>query len=429
MGNDHEPWSPFQSLKTIFSQNEEKVTEPSSSNPNSDLLINQSDNLDNQLSGTDTTQVAEIATIDCGDFSLSTLDELSRARTSRSVFAWSSFVDQNKPPLIHFGEKEKVVRISEAEWGVPENWFVLGDIHGDFYALINCLKYIHRTCPDFRLIFLGDLVDRGHHPMECLWILLAYAKYFPNRILWLAGNHDVAVQEQADKSFSASVLPSEFLDHLNKIDSWTPFRREFGREYIELVKDLPRAALFPDGMLVTHGGFPLSDLQKELSEKVSLEEKQAWLNSPQALQDFTWTRITRYPKRLLNRPSKGCSYGFQDFEAFCNATKDFFPVSRLVTGHDHPTNGSDSHPEWKNHQALTLKGYGFAEAYDHPEAFNSRYQDNLVVGRCRRNDIPEVLTIPVSREDLTQFFQQEIAPLFPASANSMTVPDSSPDMA
>ena len=349
-----------------------------------------------------------------------TLAHLNRTRTNFSAYAWRSFEGQHTPPLLHYGSAEKVVKISEKEWGSPENWFILGDIHGDFYALFNTLDYICSTCRDFRLVFVGDLVDRGKHPMECLWLLLALAVKHPFKILWLAGNHDVGIQEQADKSFKASVSPSEFVVDLNKIDCWTPFRREFGREYIDLVKDLPRAVLFPDGLLVTHGGFPLVDRQSDLAKLTTLQEKQAWLNSPEALQDFTWTRITRYSKKIPNRIGTGCEYGFKDFEAFCEATRDFFPVSRLVTGHQHPAGGADLHPEWKTHPALTLKGYGFADDYEHPEAFNSRYQDHLVVGRCRLGDLPEVIRIPVDREDLSSFFQQEIAPSFKASANPVT---------
>ncbi len=343
-----------------------------------------------------------------------TLEELDKTRKDFSVHAWASFVAQNKPPLMHYGESSKAVKISPENWGTGENWFVIGDIHGDFYALSNCIKHIVRTCPEFRLVFLGDLVDRGHHPMECLWRLMALAKEFPNRVLWLAGNHDVGVYELPDKSFASTVSPSEFVDHLNEVDQWTPFRREFGREYVELVKDLPRAALTPDGLLFTHGGVPHVDLQKELATKTTVAEKMEWLNSPQSLQDFTWTRITRYPKRIPNRSSTGCSYGYADFAAFCEATIDFFPVDRLVTGHEHPTGGADLHPEWKFNPALTLKGFGFGSHYENPEAFNSKYQDNLVVGKCRAGQLPEVVAIPFDKEDLNRFFEQEIAPAFAA---------------
>lgn len=342
-----------------------------------------------------------------------TLQRLLTTRIDDSVHAWGSFVEKNKPQLMHYGESSKIVKISSEDWGNGENWFVLGDIHGDFYALSNCLQYVASNFPDFRLVFLGDLVDRGHHPMECLWLLLAFAKNHPNRILWLAGNHDVGVFEQSDKSFASTVSPSEFVDHLNKVDQWTPFRREFGREYIELAKDLPRAALSPDGVLFTHGGVPHVDLQKELISKATVEEKLAWLNSPESLQDFTWTRITRYPRKIPNRVSTGCSYGHSDFAAFCDATKDFFPVSRLVTGHEHPDGGFDPHPEWQIHPALTLKGFGFSNNYEDPKAFYEFYQEHLIIGRCRSNQIPEIITIGVDRDDLLRFFKAEIEPLHP----------------
>lgn len=340
-----------------------------------------------------------------------TLDMLRETRIKDSDTAWSSFVGHQTPQLMFYGSKQKVVRISAEDWRTPENWFLLGDIHGDFYALSNAVRWIRETCPDFRLVFLGDLVDRGRHPMECLWFLVNLAKEFPQRILWLAGNHDDSVSKDGDR-FRSSVFPSEFLEHLNTVDSWTPFRRGFGLEYIDLVAGLPRAALSPDGLLMTHGGFPHTDLQKNLMECTSDEERQSWLNSPQAVKDFTWTRITRYRAKIPNRVSTGCSYGFADFDSFCKLSKDFFPAERLVTGHDHPDGGFDKHPEWVERKALTLTGFGFQGDSDDPRSFNERYQEYLVVGRCRANDIPEVVTIPVDREDLAQYFSEELAPKF-----------------
>lgn len=343
-----------------------------------------------------------------------TLEMLQETRIRHSFTAWRTFVGDRVPPLMFYGAPEKVLRIPPEKWGRAEDWFLLGDIHGDFYALSNIVQSIHASCPDFKLVFLGDLVDRGPHPMECLWFLLSLAKKFPDRILWLAGNHDVGVLEDKERGcFRSSVSPSEFLEHLNTVDSWTPFRRKFGQEYIELVAGLPRAVLSPDGLLMTHGGFPHTDLQKSLPECQTDEDRRAWLNSPQALDDFTWTRITRYRAKIPNRVSKGCQYGFADFDAFCTASEGFFPATRLVTGHDHPEGGVDEHPEWKQRPALTLTGFAFHANYDDPRAYNERYQQALVVGRCRTDDIPEVIRIPVDRTDLSQYFSAEIEPRFP----------------
>ncbi len=120
--------------------------------------------------------------------------------------------------------------------------------------------------------------------------------------------------------------------------------------------------------------------------------------------------------------ARGAHMGFNDFAAFCDVTKDFFPTSRLVTGHDHPAGGIDLHPEWKTHPALTLKGYGFSDDYDHPDAFQSKYQKNLVIARCRRGDIPEPILIPVDYGDLADYFENEISRIFKAKQVESTQP-------
>ena len=341
---------------------------------------------------------------------------IEETRLKHAYTAWTTFAGEKEPPLLFYGGADKVVQMSPAVFGDASNWFILGDIHGDYFALRNAVEHIKGLCPNFRLVFLGDLVDRGHHPMECLWYLLALAHEFPQRVLWIAGNHDTGVTFDIERNrFHSTVSPSEFLSHLNQLDSWSPFRRKFGQEFIELVAGLPRAMLCPDGLLITHGGFPLTDLLTSLQECSSLKEKHTWLNNLQALQDFTWTRITPYRRKIPNRNSLGCSYGYADFEAFCDAVQDFFPAARLVTGHDHPEGGFDTHEEWKNCPALTLTGFGFADDYSHPSAFNEGYRDHLLVARCRQDDIPEVIQVPVDRADLQAFFEAEISSIFAAS--------------
>ena len=357
--------------------------------------------------------------------SVTALDEVKK---ELGIVALNSLLDTQKPAFINFANIQKVSRISNEDWGISENWFVLGDIHGDFYALYNALKHIQQICPEFRLVFLGDLIDRGPHPLECLWLLLAYAKKFPKRILWIGGNHDVSIQKSLDGSFFSTVSPAEFLDELNGAETYKREGRQLGDEFIELAKDLPRAALSPDGVLFTHGGFPLTDRHPELLNKKTIEEQMDWLNSADSLQDFTWTRITSRPKRIPNRVSIGCSYGYLDFAAFCEITKDFFPISRMVNGHEHPTNGFDPHPEWKTYPALTFKGFGFANNYDDPDSFNTKYQANLIVGRCRSNDMPEVIEIPVDRKDLTNFYDVNITKFF-EEANQRALKKKKPPMA
>jgi len=66
---------------------------------------------------------------------------------------------------------------------------VCGDVHGQFYDLMELFR-VGGEIPSKNYIFMGDFVDRGHHSVETLQLLLCYKARYPQCITLLRGNHE-----------------------------------------------------------------------------------------------------------------------------------------------------------------------------------------------------------------------------------------------
>ena len=244
---------------------------------------------------------------------------------------------------------DRAIRVSAKSAAGP--LWIIGDLHGDLLALEAALAHIRRfpVAGDNvkpRIIFLGDFVDDEGLGLEVLLRVFELIVEAPERVCVIAGNHDEALSYDG-KRFASSVSPSDFSEFLNQnlAHEWMV---RAGKIAVRLTAHAARALFFPDGLLISHGGFPLSDLH------AALVEKGDW-NDPKCLSDFVWARAhPKARKKMPNRFSRGSQFGYEDFADFCALSARLGrPVTHFVRGHDHVDERYAIYPAYRAHPVLT----------------------------------------------------------------------------
>jgi len=242
---------------------------------------------------------------------------------------------------------DRVIHVSATESTAP--LWVIGDLHGDLLALEAALAHIRQQAVDgapYRIIFLGDFIDDEGFSLELLLRVYELVIQQPERICVIAGNHDEALRYDGAR-FSSTVSPGDFADVLNQNlqEDWMV---RTGKLVLRVTAHAARALFLPDGLLVTHGGFPLVDLHAQLVESGN------W-NAVECLADFVWTRMHPKARRKLpNRFARGSQFGYEDFAEFCRLSQRLGRnITHMVRGHDHPEDRYAIHPAYQATPVLT----------------------------------------------------------------------------
>jgi len=70
--------------------------------------------------------------------------------------------------------------------------YAIGDIHGSYRKLRNLLDRCteHRGVTEYRIVFLGDYIDRGPDNREVVELLIEIQSCGPGQVICLRGNHE-----------------------------------------------------------------------------------------------------------------------------------------------------------------------------------------------------------------------------------------------
>lgn len=132
-----------------------------------------------------------------------------------------------------------------------------GDIHGQFYDLIELFK-VGGDVPETNYLFLGDFVDRGYYSVETFLLLLALKVRYPDRITLIRGNHESRQITQVYGFYD------ECLRKYGSVSVW--------RYCTDIFDYLSLTALVEDRLFCVHGG--LSPTVKTIDEIRGIDRKQ-----------------------------------------------------------------------------------------------------------------------------------------------------------
>jgi hypothetical protein len=192
---------------------------------------------------------------------------------------------EKEPRLIHLPAEGKAVFV--------------GDTHGDLDASQEVVRQYLRA--PYRIVFLGDYVDRGDRSEENIHFLLQMKSEHPDKIFLLAGNHE-------------GYMVKEFYP----VSFWRSLSMEEREAYGLLFSKLPLASTSPNGVLALHGGLPELESLEDINRidwgderwneivwgdfvELDVDVVDDWGGRPQYGRQYFSRMMERYQKHVLIR--------------------------------------------------------------------------------------------------------------------------------
>ena len=199
---------------------------------------------------------------------------------------------------------------------------VCGDVHGQFFDLMQLFEANDMPSEDNPYLFNGDVVDRGAYSVECFLTMCAFKILLPNHFFLARGNHEGL--------------------NLNKVYGFeNEMRSKYSSDMYDLAHDvfrsLPLCHIIGKTVFVVHGGLfqadgvTIADINK-VDRSIDIPESGLMC-------DMLWSDPQENRGRSENKRGVGVAFGPDVTEEFLN-TNDF---ALMIRSHEVKHEGYEVH--------------------------------------------------------------------------------------
>ncbi|KAH7929902.1 phosphoprotein phosphatase [Leucogyrophana mollusca] len=230
----------------------------------------------------------------------------------------------------HFVAEESLVNL-DLEEGMTCD--VIGDVHGQFYDLLNLYSLTGTPSEKHCLLMNGDLVDRGSWSIEVILTAFSYKWLYPNRMYINRGNHEA-------KDMNRTYGFEGEAKHKHGEQTYKLFAHVFTTLPLSTLvcatkppaTPSPRAILSPEGRkryFVVHGGLfskdgvTLDDIRK--IKRVGCQPGQEGL-----MCELLWTDPQETPGRGPSKRGVGIAFGPDVTKRWCTLNG----VTGIIRSHE-----------------------------------------------------------------------------------------------
>ena len=176
---------------------------------------------------------------------------------------------------------------------------VCGDIHGQFYDLLNIFEINGLPSETNPYLFNGDFVDRGSFSVEVIFTLFGFKLLYPDHMFMARGNHESINMNQM-YGFDGEVKEK--------------YSKNMSDFFTEIFNWLPLCHVINNGVFVTHGGLFQED-------GITIEDIENFDRNRQppesgVMCDLLWSDPQSFTGRSASKRGVGVQFGPDVTNAF-----------------------------------------------------------------------------------------------------------------